>query len=217
MKKRKLAGLAIGIFMFGASATTSTHASLVSTFDTGSEGWSIEGSAENFTWMDSGGNPFGHIRADDIPMPTPNWYFISPDNWDGDWRQYIGGTLSYDFNLIYKDGDFAEVNYINLVRISSFTDEISYNFSSHIEFPVGIWQTFEIQLSAVSFGVDAVTFSNIMSNVTSLKIIGEYTSGPDTGGLDNVNVNPIPIPGTLWLLGPCLAGLVGVRIRKRRN
>ena len=48
MKKRFLTGLATGLFMFSALATTPAHASLVSTFDTGSEGWYVEGSVENF-------------------------------------------------------------------------------------------------------------------------------------------------------------------------
>jgi hypothetical protein len=33
-------------------------------------------------------------------------------------------------------------------------------------------------------------FSDVLSDITDIKIRGEYVSGPDTGGLDNVTVVP---------------------------
>jgi hypothetical protein len=59
------------------------------------------------------------------------------------------------------------------------------------------------------------TFAEIMSNVTALWIRGEYISGTDQEGLDNVQIGVIPVPGAVWLLGSGLLGLAGWR--KSRN
>ncbi len=199
-----------------------SSADLVSTFDRGAEGWTVTGDVHPIEWESSGGNPGGYIKAVD-DATGQWWFFASPSTWQGDWTQYINGTLSFDLTLIQHYGNWD--NNQDAVRIYYGSNQAQdfyawgKNMINHpAQYPS--WSSYEITIDSTTFTnpdgtpIDAATFNSNMSHVTELWIRGEYINGGDTEGLDNVQVRAVPIPGAVWLLGSGLIGLV-VANRKR--
>jgi hypothetical protein len=211
MKKYKLLSLIVVILVLIFSSQV--QANLSSTFDTGAQGWTGDDPTNhdwNTTntgagWQGSGGNPGGFLEGVEIYAAGGTGYFMAPNSWLGNWSQYKGGTLQYDIKIISGTSYFSDSD----VRI--------YNGSSYLACTVtngywSGWQTFELNLTPAIFGVSDSFFDGIMSNVTAFWIRGEYISGPEAEGLDNVKLNaPVPIPGAVWLFGSGLLGLTGWR------
>jgi hypothetical protein len=201
------------IFFMFAFSIGNSHATLLSSFDSGGEGWTgIDPSTSdwNGSWVSSGGNPGGYYQGYEPNALGGVGYWISPDTWDGDWSAYIGGTLSYDINILQAGGSyFASQD----VRIYSGSDFVYWSGLPN-NLPTNQWNTIEVPLIASTFtGSD---FNAIMNNVTALWIRGELITGSEREGLDNVRVDPVPLPTAILLLGSGLIGCVGLR-RKFKN
>jgi len=120
MKKYLLLSILI-TFLFSSFSITQAHATLLSTFDSGLEEWTVIGGAKNLAWNSSGGNPGGYISAQEAKM-SKTWWFRSPDAWAGDWTPYIGGMISFDIIDIPQDqndyefgGHGAYYQYVDVV------------------------------------------------------------------------------------------------------
>lgn len=200
------------------------HGDLVSTFDSGSEGWTVSDGARNLEWNSTGGNPGGFISAEEALLNN-TWYFRSPNIWAGDWTSYIGGTVSFDLIDIVKDqwdpnfGGMHGVYYPDPPEIIIAMDTDNVVFWEADIVPISSdWTSFQIQLleSDASFSsTTTASFETIMENVSRLAIRGEYFRLDDKEGLDNVMVNPIPIPAAVWLFSSGLVGLIGISRRKK--
>jgi len=68
----------------------------------------------------------------------------------------------------------------------STPDEITAEYGPPAE--ANVWEHFTIPLTAETFGVDETTFDAVLANVTSFWVRTEMHSGPDTAGLDVVQV-----------------------------
>ena len=176
-------------------------APLLSTFDAHTEGWTnIEDAT--VTWQPTEGNPGGFLQGNDDAVGNV-YFFVSPSSWSGDWSSYINGTLSFDLKLIWTDGGPYFDRYDNgngddvpeVVIYGKNGSKMSWNYNHYPM--VGNWFHYALKLEPSSFNVDEETFNEIMSNVSSLQIRGEYISGDETGGLDNVMiVSPMPTVST---------------------
>jgi hypothetical protein len=185
------------------------NASLYSTFEGSSEGWIAYDPTGDWTgsWKSTGGNPGGFFQGTETRSEGGTGFWISPDTWDGDWSSYIGGTLSYDFLLIRADprGYFSG----DSVRIYNGTEYVSWNSDILPTIDAGVWTNISVSLIDNEFsGSD---FADVMSNVTGLWIRGEIITGWEAEGLDNVRVEPVPIPAAVWLFGSGIIGMIGVR------
>lgn len=203
MKSKIFLLLTAFLLVFASSA----QGSLVSTFDTGTEGWGLANDGSNLTW-----DTDGYIKAQDLGYGS-YWYFYTV-SWAGDWSEYIGGTLQYDIALLSGSGSYGRSYEVGIYSSSYgwMTSLLNSN-----EPALGEWTTYTMALVADSFNVSEATFDNIMSSVQQLRIRGEYIVGGDTEGLDNVMVDPVPEPATMLLLGSGLAGFAGLRRKLKKK
>ena len=96
------------------------------------------------------------------------------------------GTLSYDLEQSADEPGFLDDD----VVIVGPAGRLSYRFRSS---PGPDWKTFSVRLSASagwrwnwSMPATQEQIRRVLDNPTSLEIRGEYYTGPDVGGLDNV-------------------------------
>ena len=185
------------------------RAVLLSTFDSDTEGWSTISGASGFTWVATGGNPDGRIRATD-GSGLSSWYFLSPDSWDGDWSEYIGATLSYD---ILEENLLTPTNPVFDVRITGATAGQYATWTAPGELVAQTWNSFSVDLVASNFTATGASFEAIMANVTQLWILGDY-GGVELTSLDNVQITMVPEPSSMGLL---VIGAMGCVMRRKRG
>jgi hypothetical protein len=202
--------IALAVFIAAIFSVTPAYSNLTSTFDSDAEGWTVTGGATGFTYQSAGGNPGGYIKASDDT--NAGWYFIAPSSWASNWSGYIGGSLQFDLLRTVDTGAMT----VNNVRIYSVSNFVAWDVS--INPPLGDWTHYAVNITSANFdrivGTGA-TFEGIMSNVTALYIQGEF-AGAGITGLDNVQINAVPIPAAVWLLGSGLVGLVAIRRRMKK-
>jgi hypothetical protein len=182
------------------------QANLYSAFGSSAEGWNTEGATVP-AYQATGGNPGGFIRAYDN-VSGHWWRFVSPDSWDDNWSSYANGTIQFDLNPINNNAN----QYNHYVEIWSGANYMWWETNIY---PLkGVWTHFSVGLTDANFTEVGATFSEILQNVTALKILGDLrgvTGTSDTTGLDNVRVDAVPLPGAIWLLGSGLLGLGAFR------
>jgi len=157
-------------------------AELTSTFDSSDEGWSILYDAIG-SWQSSGGNPDGYYRGRDL-QTGETYYFVSPGSWSGDWSQYIGQNLTFDMRMI-DTGGRSPVSPRKTVFIEGSNGNTLEWMSTY---PLSAWTKYSVDLSHSAFGVEESYFNDIIRDVRELRIRGEWTTGDDIEGLDNVRI-----------------------------
>jgi hypothetical protein len=156
-----------------------------STFDTDTDGWSTINDAKDFRHIATGGNPGGHVAATDKASGS-TYFFVAPSKFLGDRTRSYGSTLSYDV----KTSAAVSVGSDDVVLISG-------SITITLRFPTGpgtSWTNFNTTLSEDAGWINNATgdaptqevFLQMMANITTLRIRGEYVNGGDIGYLDNV-------------------------------
>lgn len=208
------------ISLAAATLVLSTNvygAVISSTFDTDSEGWTVVGDATSGVpaYVASGGNAGGYIKADDT-VSGGVWYFQAPDKYLGDMTGAYNQTLNYDLMQTGSGSQFQA----NDVVLTGGGQTLVLGLSAN-PLPLGDWVSYSVSLSEtagwLNGGVAATQgdMLNVLGSLTTLKIRGEYISGPDTGRLDNVSLNTVPVPAAAWLFGSGLISLIGIARRKK--
>lgn len=167
-----------------------------SQFTSNAEGWTITGDAQGSyseaSYSPDGGVIDGYIYADD-DVQGGVWYFTSPKDYHGKKSDYYGATLEFSLyqksrrssqfesdDIIFRNGDL-QITYVHKKadypgeEWTNYKVKISKNYWLKGEYNSGIMAT-ESEIKAV------------LSNVTQFSIRGEFETGPDTGGLDNVKI-----------------------------
>ncbi|MCS7035483.1 MAG: laminin B domain-containing protein [Saprospiraceae bacterium] len=163
-----------------------------STFDTDNEGWGAVGDPVSSVaiWIPTGGNPGGHIRVTDAATGDL-WYFSAPLKFRGNkcgaygrylrWEQYASDT-----SQISPIGGRPDVVLIG--GGLTLTYDLTYS-------PQKTWTPFEVLLREDAGwrlnNLNGPTptpaeFRAALANISALRIRGEYFTGADFGGLDNV-------------------------------
>ena len=172
------------VLFFSLIFTNITQAGLISTFDNDAEGWRPANDV-TLSWQNTGGNPGGFLQGNDW-ADGRSWYFVSPVSWEGNWSQYINGTLSFDLKLIDTGGgNLVDDN--NDVIIYGYNGGALY-YRDDGNYPASTWTQYKIILNAATFEVSEDYFIGVMSDVKELWIRGEFTDGYDIEGLDNVTI-----------------------------
>ena len=163
-------------------------------FDSGDEGWLILGDAQGGRgepdFVASGGNPGGYVSADD-DVQGGTWFFQAPVAHRGNFSGALGRTLTFDLKQSTLSSQFDGID----VSLTGGGITIVADAGSN---PGLDWTSYSIALDTSagwtlnSLGGTPATQADILAVLTDLNdmlIRGEYVSGADTGGLDNVVLN----------------------------
>ena len=173
------------------ATTVSAQSEVVSEFDNGPEGWTATGDTQtgSVAWQATGGNPGGHVVADDS-VAGGVWYWNASEDFLGDKSGFLDETLEYDLNVSSTDSQFNAKDVI----LEGGGTTLEYDHGDQSTHPGTDWTEYEVVLNASDDGWENETgdtptrseFDSVLSSLSSLEIRGEYKSGPDTGRLDNV-------------------------------
>jgi len=188
----------------GLVAANVAQADVVSTFDTGVEGWTLaNGGFFPLAWSATLGNPGGCLQGRE-GSGGRLWYYAAPAAFYGDQSSMIGGSLSWDIRNIIT-GSLAGAAADVILHGAGI--RIGYAIPGNADLPE--WQTFSVPLSASGWFVmpggfpdtpftgTPVTesqFADVLADVTALYIQGEYRNGGDSSALDNVIMAPAICP-----------------------
>ncbi|GEP49862.1 hypothetical protein FNO01nite_05340 [Flavobacterium noncentrifugens] len=161
-----------------------------STFDSGIDNWLVVGDATsaNPNFIAEGGNPGGYLSADDTAAGGV-WFWLAPAKFLGNQNTSFGKILSFDLKQSSTSSQFDDSDIV--IASSGLTIALDLAENPGID-----WTHYAVRLDAtnawkINTIADATLATSeeilaVLSDVTSLKIRGEYINGSDTGGLDNV-------------------------------
>lgn len=184
----------IVVVLAGCTGGSGT-AAVTSTFDDGTDGWTIAGDAQDGQaepdHVASGGNPGGHLEAaDDVTGGV--WHWNASGAYLGDKSGYSDGTLVFELTQSRTDDQFDSPDVI----LGSGDVRLGYDFGDESTHPETDWTRYEVPLSAdgwtnLDSGEPATEeeFERVLSDLDRLWIRGEYREGSDTGGIDNVELS----------------------------
>ena len=169
-----------------------------STFDADMEAWR-KYDGITLAWEPAGGNPDGFLKG--YSDGSGIWHYVSPESWSGDWGQY----RSLRFDHIILSGVNAQWTHDTLYILGANNQTMGWDGPE----ASNVWRRFEANLSPALFGVDAATYDAVMGNVVEVRIRGEYVSGGESEGLDNVYLSKSPLGGVPPLEPGLLAAATG--------
>lgn len=185
----------------GLLLATPASGAIVSTFETGSEGWRAVGGA-TLSRPASGGNPGGYLRF--LDASSGGYRGVAPEKFRGDLTPYIGGELRFDYRVIQNRGPGEGTG---TVFIGSSDDFAVYDLIREAPPPFD-WTTYKAPLDAQLWGKTEAEWALLMANVTAIQIAMEAGGTNDASGLDNFSI--VPLPGALLLAVTSFTTLVGL-------
>jgi hypothetical protein len=213
VRKYKIASAtALALVLSVAQASAS---SIVENFDNpvaGANGWTAVDAQTNdydVGYSATQGNPGGYLIGSEDDPRGGTGYWIAPSKFLGNLSAYLGGTLSYDIKV------FVGTDYFNDVVVILTGNGKTASWSSNVN-PVGDgWVTLSVKLDNASGDFTGDSVAAILSDVTKLQIRGEFISGAEQEGLDNVSLMTaaVPEPSTwaMMILGFCGLGFMAYR------
>jgi len=204
----------IAVILAVGLAASAADATVVSTFDSGLDGWAKANSdsGSDVIWESTGGNPGGYLRYDEAGSGILD-FVAAPAKFLGDKASYYGGTLSFDIRtdtLSNPTNVDAQVMLIGNGR--------TLRFALPDPSPVNIWHHRSIDLTEtagwIDDGTDAAPSQSdmiaVLGDLTSLQLLTDYRNGDENPSYDNVML--VPEPASLALLG---GGLLLIARRPR--
>jgi len=186
--------------MFGLSTINSQDdTTVLHSFDSSAEGWSIVGDGTALEWRLNGGISGGAICSTDL-MEGILWYFKAP--YHGDMSDWYGQVLT--FSLKQHASNLEWIDNYDVVLDSDDTGE-TLVYDNPIDPPRnGQSQAYSIALSEADNWRNRHTgelatqseMLSVLSSLSSLQIRGEYINGADSACLDKVEIIPLPIDWT---------------------
>ena len=191
-------------------------ASVISTFDTDDDGWTVtqiasDGSSWGGQWPASWSS--GYIYTGDVG--SGGTLFSAPSEFLGDKSAYIGGSISFDISDNVADYEAGDASW-NIMLVGA-----GWHIVHDGPYPKvpNEWVHANTALNAdgwYQWGIGDISeadFLTVLSNLEQVFINADWGWGSNTSSLDNVIMHQVPEPMTLCLLG--LGSLVC--LRKRRN
>jgi hypothetical protein len=158
-------------------------------FDTGLEGWQVTGD-NSAAWEDTTGNPGGCLSVNDWATGPLN-FAVAPTEYHGDWGNMTASdSLSAEIFHSSSDPDDYPPEYI--FRIAGPAGA-AHVFSGPSYQPVkDVWNRYAVALDSTAWTIESGTWSDIVGAVNSLRVMGEFTTGPEICRIDNVNLTSTP-------------------------
>ncbi|MFO0796133.1 MAG: FG-GAP-like repeat-containing protein [Gemmataceae bacterium] len=180
---------------------------IASRFETGPEDWTLSNDAATPEYRPAGGNPGGHIFVQPV-TGAATMYWTAPSKFLGDQSAAYGLTLSFDLWTDQTDGT-PGADSGRWLQLRGTSGGQSVILFYQLQFPATeTWTKYAIPLVAgpawrigpasrnvtefdrppagtASPPTDA-QFRDVLGTLTGLHIPGEYSTGQDSDGLDNV-------------------------------
>ncbi len=162
-----------------------------SSFDADNEGWATGGDATSptATWIAAGGNPDGYIRGTDASTGG-TWQFVAPAKFLGVKCDAYGRFLRYDqfVSNNANPNSTPDVTIEGLGGVRLVINNPVLPGTDWTHFDVLLREDAGWRLNNLNGAVPTeAQFRQVLANVVSLRIRGEYFSfADDFGGLDNV-------------------------------
>ncbi len=178
----------IALFCFVPSAAFAQI--VTSNFDTNADGWTLwvpHDSLSTLTYLATDGNPPGDLRLHDEGTGGNTDYFSAPAKFLGDDSAFYNGALTFDLWFSAT----TDLNNPNVIEFRG-ADGNTLGFNFNQVFASGDpWKSFSLTLNESSgwiFNPNAsgigstptqAQFQGVFSNVSALKIAGDWHSGPE--------------------------------------
>jgi uncharacterized repeat protein (TIGR01451 family) len=179
-----------------------------STFDANNEAWTTFGDATTTapTFTATGGNPGGNVCATDRGDGI-FWYFQAPSKFLGNVSAAYNGVLSFDLKQSSTTSPSPADDIVliggGLTLVFDTPNDPGVNFTSYrVSLNEAGWVN-----TATSRPATRAEMIQTLSSLTTLRIRGEYRSGPDTGCLDNVTLGSVTANATIVVM-PTQAGTI---------
>ena len=159
-------------------------------FNKNTQGWKIQGDAQGNsvepTYESTGGNPGGYISAtDDVSGGV--WYFSAPKKFMDRLKNKYGKVLKFSLK---QSGTTNQFDADDLI-LEGGGLILHYDTENN---PGIDWTKYRVSLNASKWLKEDDTvpttaeMKNVLKNLSRLWIRGEYISGGEKGGLDNVAI-----------------------------
>jgi hypothetical protein len=164
-----------------------------SDFESGDDGWTLQGDAEGGRsdpdFNVTGGNPGAFISADDDALGGI-WYFQAPAEYRGNFAAAYGQTLSFDLK---QSIDNSQLDRRDIIITGDGGSVIWFDTANN---PGTDWTAYSVVLDASAGWMNdddspasEAQIRAVLADIEDLQIRGEYRNGEDTGSLDNVVLN----------------------------
>jgi Laminin B (Domain IV) len=172
-------------------------------FDVDADGWTVVGDAQGSNikpdFNGTGGNPDGLISAKDNTVGG-TYYFVAPEKYLGDVTVTYGKHLTFDLKTTALNSPFKAYGVMLAGAGTTIVTFLAYDPD-----PVNTWKSYSIALDpsagwklVPNTGIKAESdlssapaaserdLRTVLGALNTLRIRGEFNTGPDTGALDNV-------------------------------
>ncbi|MEM9810870.1 MAG: hypothetical protein AAF788_06565 [Pseudomonadota bacterium] len=185
---------------------SSAHAaSIVATFDTDTEGFGVDGGT--LVQSPAGGNPGGFLEVTDtvggfMELLFPQGFLDEvADN----------ARLNFDaLTIAGNGGNLVEFGVVSLTGNGQTLNADAFLLTP----PPNVWTGGVLTFSAATFNATQAVFEAVLDDLTSLTMTVERNTGiNEIIGIDNIEINPIPVPPAAALM----AGVLAVGAWRRRK
>jgi hypothetical protein len=182
------------IVVAGLLCSGTALAQVASTFDADREGW-FALSHNTASWQAGTGNLGGCLRLEDRVLGASHTTVASaPAKFLGDWSGFgAGDSLALDIwfdNIAENPPDTTRYR----ITISGPGGSARALTGAASIPPESLWTSFAVSFDPADWVVDSGTWGELLTQITSLYILGEYATGLEEVKLDNVRLTATPVP-----------------------
>lgn len=173
------------VFSVGCTETITPVFPISYSFDEDAQGWQGSVGCKS-GYSPTGGNSGGYVYG--IDETSGVWFFVASHHFVDISKRAYGLTLSFD--LVQSATD-AQANTNDDVILTDGTTQLTFNTPYN---PSTRWTNYFVKLDEKSgwkkgrVNATKTDVQQVLQNLTSIRIRGEFRSGPDRGGLDNVSI-----------------------------